>query len=87
LNESITRFKGTAVAAKPPPNADHRPTSGVISLYELYTIDEAKRRLSWSDSAFRAAKRRGLAVLASGKLRYVTGVSILRFLEGDQASR
>ena len=61
-----------------------RPVSpGVISTLEVYRIDEAKRRLGWTDSALRAAKRRGLKVLASGKRRYVTGTEILRFLESE----
>jgi hypothetical protein len=59
---------------------------GVISTHELYTIAEAKRRLGWSDSAYRAAKRRGLTVLACGKRRYVTGLSILKFLESGAGS-
>jgi hypothetical protein len=48
---------------------------------ELYTIEEAKARLRWSDSALRAAKRRGLRLLVCGKRRYVTGREILRFLQ------
>jgi hypothetical protein len=54
---------------------------GVISTAEFYTIQEAKWRLGWSDSALRAAKRRGLTVLACGKRRYVTGLALLQFLE------
>lgn len=54
---------------------------GVISLMEIYSLDEAKRRLRWSESALRAARRRGLKLLACGKRRYVTGQEILRFLE------
>ena len=37
-------------ATKPP---------GVISLQELYTLEEAKARLGWTNSALRAAKARG----------------------------
>ena len=53
----------------------------VVSTLEVYGIEEAKRRLGWSDSALRAAKRRGLTVIVCGKRRYVTGKEILRFLE------
>ena len=60
-------------------------SAGAVSLLEFYTIEEAKSRLGWSDSAFRAAKRRGLQLLASGKRRYVTGREILRFLEAEGA--
>ena len=61
-------------------------SSGVIGLTEIYTVEEAKRRLGWSDSALRAAKRRGLQLLRSGKRRYLTGREILRFLEAETES-
>ena len=54
---------------------------GVISLTEIYTLEEAKGRLRWSDAAFQTAKRRGLVVLASGKRRYLTGLAILEYLQ------
>jgi hypothetical protein len=54
---------------------------GVISSFELYTLEEVKARLRWTDSALRAAKRRGLRLLPCGKRRYVTGEEIRRFLE------
>ena len=57
---------------------------GVISVLEIYTLDEAKARLRWTDSALRAAKRRGLGVIACGKRRYLTGREIRRFLESLQ---
>lgn len=63
------------------PTGTEQAYPGVISMHELYTLTEAKRRLGWSESAFRAARRRGLAVLACGKRRYVTGGSLFRFLE------
>lgn len=66
------------------PSPSHpAPAVGVLSEFELYTIDEAKRRLGWSDSALRSAKRRGLKLLASGKRRYVTGREVLRFLQSQ----
>ena len=54
---------------------------GVVSLHEIYTIAEARRRLGWTESAMRAARRRGLKLLTCGKRRYVTGQEILRFME------
>lgn len=54
---------------------------GVISVLEVYRIEEAKARLGWSDSALRAAKHRGLKVIVCGKRRYVSGKEVLRFLE------
>ncbi|REJ66662.1 MAG: hypothetical protein DWQ31_13875 [Planctomycetota bacterium] len=58
-------------------------SSGVICFTDIYTVEEAKRRLGWSDSALRAAKRRGLRLLRSGKRRYLTGREILRFLTAE----
>ena len=60
------------------------PYPAVISILEVYGIEEAKRRLGWTTAAFRAAKRRGLRVLTCGKRRYVTGREIARFLEAQQ---
>ena len=57
--------------------------SGVISILELYAIDEARRRLRWTESALRAAKRRGLRILRSGKRHFVTGRELIRFLQAD----
>ena len=54
---------------------------GIISVLEIYRLDEAKARLGWSDSALRAAKRRGLQILVCGKRRYIAGKEIARFLE------
>jgi hypothetical protein len=56
---------------------------GVISVLEVYRVDEAKARLGWSDSALRAAKRRGLRLLVCGKRRFLTGNEIVRFLESQ----
>jgi hypothetical protein len=72
------------------PNRDSKPRDaaapGVISLTEIYTLDEARRRLRWSVSSLRAARRRGLKLLVSGKRKYVTGTEILRFLENQPGS-
>jgi hypothetical protein len=66
--------------------ATHTAAAGPISLHEIYRLEDAKRRLGWSDSALRAAKRRGLRLLASGKRRYVTGREVLRFLQAETAA-
>jgi len=55
-------------------------TPGVISLFEIYSLDEAKRRLRWTDSSLRAARRNGLRLMVCGKRRYVSGKEIARFL-------
>ena len=64
----------------------HMPLSGVISIHELYQVEEAKRRLGWTDSAYRAATRRGLQVLESGKRRYISGQEIFRFLSSESSA-
>lgn len=56
---------------------------GVISVHEIYTLDEARRRLRWTESSMRSARRRGLKLLACGKRKYVTGQEVLRFLENE----
>ena len=38
-------------------------------------------RLRWTESALRAARRRGLKLLRCGKRKYVSGREIVRFLE------
>ena len=52
---------------------------GVISVHELYTLEEARKRLRWTESALRAARRRGLKLLSCGKRKYVSGKEIVRF--------
>ena len=54
---------------------------GVISANEIYALDEARRRLRWTESAMRAARRRGLRLVRCGKRRYVTGAELVRFLQ------
>ena len=70
------------------PKRPHRAGEppGVISRLELYTIEEAKARLRWSDSVLRAAKRRGLRLIICGKRRYLSGREIFRFLEAEQTT-
>jgi len=60
--------------------------SGVVSVHELYTLQEARKRLRWTESAMRAARRRGLRLLSSGKRKYVLGSEIVRFLESEAGS-
>lgn len=62
-------------------------TTGVVSLQEVYSLPEARRRLGWTQSAMRAACRLGLKPLTSGERKYVTSSEILRFLEHDSASK
>lgn len=59
---------------------------GVISTQEIYALEDAKRRLRWTDSAYRKARRRGLNVLTSGKRVYIDGTEIRRFLQAESAA-
>jgi hypothetical protein len=74
--------KKASRTSSPRSRADVPP--GIISVLEIYTVEEAKARLGWTDSALRSAKRKGLTLIACGKRRYVTGREILRFLESLQ---
>lgn len=64
----------------------HKAPSGVISIHEVYTLEEARRRLRWTESSMRSARRRGLKLLPCGKRKYVAGREILRFLESQADS-
>ncbi len=56
---------------------------GVISVLELYTLDEAKRRLGWTDASLRSARRRGLTLIKCGKRKYLSGRDLMRFLNSQ----
>jgi hypothetical protein len=57
--------------------------TGVVLLGAIYTVGELKRRLGWSDAALRAARRRGLRVLRTGKRAFVAGNDLLEFLRQE----
>jgi hypothetical protein len=65
------------------PKSRHDRVPGVILLGAMYTLKEAKLRLGWTESALRAAKRRGLRILRCGKRGYVSGSELQRFLESQ----
>lgn len=60
----------------------HSP--GEILPNVLYRADEFKRRMGWSDSAFRAARRRGLVVRREGKRAYVWGDDAIAYMMRDR---
>lgn len=66
---------------KPQPPPQHQPP-GEILLNAIYRADELKSRMGWSDSAFRAAKHRGLKVRRDGKRVYVLGNEVIEYLKG-----
>jgi hypothetical protein len=74
-----------------PNSVDQRPdkasAEGTISVTEVYTLKEVRRRLGWTDSSLRSAKRHGLQLLSCGKRKYVAGQDVLDFLRRKHASR
>ena len=59
------------------------PSPGIIDENKLYRADEFKARMGWSDSAFRAARRRGLKTHPCGKRVYVLGRDVFEFISGS----
>jgi hypothetical protein len=56
-------------------------TNGVISAHEVYTLDEAARRMGLSYWGIRKARIAGLRMIKSGKRQYVRGSDIIAFLD------
>ena len=59
---------------------------GTISVHEVYTLAEFQRRAGMNAHAMRAARRKGLRVVAVGRKRYVLGADWLVFLR-EQAAK
>lgn len=55
---------------------------GVINSYELYTIQQFKKQLGISNTAFRTMRQEGLKVIRLGKRAYLSGRLAMEFLEG-----
>lgn len=62
-------------------------TAGAIIPDAIYRLDEAKARMGWKDSAFRAAVRAGLRVYRSGKRIYVLGTDLVAFVTKGEVDR
>ena len=62
-----------------------RHTPGEIRSNAVYRADELKGRMGWSNSAFRAAKRRGLVVRREGKRTYILGEDLISYLVRKKA--
>jgi hypothetical protein len=56
-------------------------TPGAISPLELYTVEEARRRLRLGEWSWRKMRRDGLYVLRSGGRSFVSGKAIIAYLE------
>ena len=54
---------------------------GVISEGELYTLEQAKKRLNLTDSAMRSLRVAGLPVVRFGKRAFVLGKHVIEFFE------
>ncbi len=61
-------------------------TSGEILPGAMYRIDEAKARMGWRNSAFRAACRAGLKTYRNGRRTYVMGSDLVAFITREGGS-
>lgn len=84
----LPKFDFYTVPAMPTPHekSSRSQTAGVVSIWEMYSLDELLARMRWTQSSYRAARRRGLRVLGHGKQRYVRGRDLIRFLDGQVAT-
>lgn len=62
-----------SAAVEPRPAGEIRPGC-------LYRATDACRRLNWSSTAYRSARRKGLAVKYFANRAYVTGEAIIAFM-------
>ena len=72
--------------SKPRPEPNTSPP--VIRADELYTLDEAAKRMRWRKHSMRQAIRAGLITTKFGSRRYVVGQAVLdlmRKLANEQA--
>jgi len=68
--------------------SDEPMAQGEIRQDSLYRFTEAARRLGWSSTAMRTARRRGLAVKYFANRAYVAGSELVRFvLENGKDSK
>lgn len=61
--------------------ATKHTTPAVIEPGHLYGLDEAKRRMRWSATAFRTARRNGLRVRYAGGRGYVRGSDLIEYID------
>lgn len=62
-----------------------RISEGVIRADEMYTLEELKKRLSLSDSAWRALRDAGLPHIPMGKRKYLIGRKVIEWFERGNA--
>lgn len=63
--------------------ASRNQPPGEVHAGVLYRADELKGRMGWSDSAYRAARRRGLRVRRDGKRAYILGEDVIAYMKGE----
>lgn len=56
---------------------------GVIRPAEMYRSDEIMARMGWAESAFDAARKRGLVTFRKGKRVFVRGSDVIAFVTGE----
>ncbi len=55
-------------------------SAGIVRPDEMYTLHELKRRLGMSDSALRAARRKGLRVFYVHKRGFIFGKDLIDYI-------
>lgn len=56
---------------------------GVLSEFELYTLEEIKDRLDLTESAWRALRDAGLPCVTKGKRKYFLGRKVIAWFDRD----
>lgn len=70
-------------ASRSPATTEDRRSPGVVSRYEVYTLDEFKRRTGLSEAALRTARRSGLKVDYRQGRAFVRGESWYAYLASE----
>ena len=66
---------------QPHPKPEPNGCPAVVSVHELYTLEEVARRLRWKRHSIRQALRNGLVTAKFGSRRYCTGRAVRDFME------
>ena len=69
-------------ARKPKPKPEPNTTPAVIDANQLYTLEEAARRLRWRKHSRQQARRLGLKTVRFGSRDYCLGRDVLAFFDG-----
>lgn len=72
-----SRSRSLPKQPRPEPNT----TPAVVNANEVYTLEEAARRMRWRKHSIRQAIRAGLVTTKFGSRRYVLGRHVLEFFE------